>query len=107
MLWGPIGDRFGRRAPIAGGLVLFVIGSAGCAMAESAAAIIAWRVAQAVGACAGGSALVAAFADGTLRPMAWVIACSGVGRAVCAWWLTPQPARAPVEPPVSPKAVNS
>jgi DHA1 family bicyclomycin/chloramphenicol resistance-like MFS transporter len=53
LLWGPIGDRFGRRAPIAAGLVLFVIGSAGCALAESAAAIIAWRVVQAVGACAG------------------------------------------------------
>jgi len=53
LLWGPIGDRFGRRAPIAAGLVLFVIGSAGCALAGSATAIIAWRVVQAVGACAG------------------------------------------------------
>ena len=53
LLWGPIGDRHGRRRPIAVGLVLFVIGSAGCALAGSAPAIIAWRIVQAVGACAG------------------------------------------------------
>ena len=29
LLWGPIGDRYGRRISVAIGLVLFVIGSAG------------------------------------------------------------------------------
>ncbi len=53
LFWGPIGDRFGRRPPIAIGLVLFIIGSAGCALAGSAWAMISWRVVQAVGACAG------------------------------------------------------
>src|SRR3954469_8516067 len=53
LLWGPIGDRFGRRGPVAIGLVLFVIGSAGCALAASVGALIGWRVDQAVGACAG------------------------------------------------------
>ena len=53
LLWGPIGDRHGRRLPVAIGLVLFVIGSAGCALAGSAWALIGWRVVQAVGACAG------------------------------------------------------
>lgn len=53
LFWGPIGDRFGRRIPIALGIALFVIGSAGCAMSGSAEAIIGWRVVQAVGACAG------------------------------------------------------
>ena len=53
LLWGPIGDRHGRRAPVAIGLLLFVIGSAGCALAGSAWAMIGWRVVQAVGACAG------------------------------------------------------
>jgi len=43
-----------------------------------------------------GSALVAALADGTPRPMALVIACSGVGSAVCAWRLVRRTARAPV-----------
>jgi MFS transporter, DHA1 family, multidrug resistance protein len=52
LLWGPIGDRYGRRAPVAIGLVLFVIGSAGCALAHSPAAMIGWRAVQAVGACA-------------------------------------------------------
>ncbi len=53
LLWGPIGDRYGRRLPVAAGLVLFVIGSVGCALAPSPAAIIVWRVVQAVGGCAG------------------------------------------------------
>jgi len=53
LFWGPIGDRFGRRLPVAIGLVLFVIGSAGCALADSVGAMIGWRVVQAVGACAG------------------------------------------------------
>lgn len=53
LLWGPIGDRYGRRAPVAFGLVLFVIGSAGCALSTSAGSMIGWRLVQAVGACAG------------------------------------------------------
>ncbi len=52
LFWGPIGDRYGRRGPIAFGLVLFVIGSAGCALSGRAEAVIGWRVVQAVGACA-------------------------------------------------------
>src|SRR3712207_1840275 len=53
LLWGPIGDRHGRRFPVAIGLVLFAVGSAGCALAGSAWAMVGWRVVQAVGACAG------------------------------------------------------
>jgi DHA1 family bicyclomycin/chloramphenicol resistance-like MFS transporter len=53
LLWGPIGDRHGRRMPVAIGLLLFVIGSAGCALSGSAWTMVAWRVVQAVGACAG------------------------------------------------------
>ena len=53
LLWGPISDRHGRRLPVAIGLVLFVIGSAGCALAGNVWAMIGWRVVQAVGACAG------------------------------------------------------
>jgi DHA1 family bicyclomycin/chloramphenicol resistance-like MFS transporter len=53
LLWGPVGDRHGRRLPIAIGLVLFIVGSAGCAMAGSVEAMIAWRIVQAAGACAG------------------------------------------------------
>lgn len=53
LAWGPIGDRYGRRGPIAAGLVFFLIGSAGCALSQSVEQVIAWRVVQAVGACAG------------------------------------------------------
>ncbi|MDB6174143.1 MAG: drug transporter protein [Chthoniobacteraceae bacterium] len=53
LLWGPIGDRHGRRLPVAIGLVLFVIGSAGCALAGNIWSMIGWRVVQAVGASAG------------------------------------------------------
>ncbi|MEG3159416.1 multidrug effflux MFS transporter [Sphingomonas sp. LB2R24] len=53
LLWGPIGDRYGRRLPVAAGIVLFVIGSAGCALSDTAWQMIGWRVVQAVGACAG------------------------------------------------------
>jgi DHA1 family bicyclomycin/chloramphenicol resistance-like MFS transporter len=53
LVWGPIGDRFGRRGPVAIGLVLFVIGSAGCALSGSVWQMVFWRVVQALGACAG------------------------------------------------------
>lgn len=52
LIWGPIGDRFGRRMPVVAGIVLFLAGSAGCALAGSAGEMIFWRLMQAVGACA-------------------------------------------------------
>lgn len=52
LVWGPIGDRFGRRLPVIIGVVFFVIGSAGCALATGAASIIACRLVQAFGASA-------------------------------------------------------
>jgi MFS transporter, DHA1 family, multidrug resistance protein len=53
LLWGAVSDRVGRRLPVAIGIILFVIGSAGCALSGSAAEVIGWRIVQAVGACAG------------------------------------------------------
>lgn len=53
LVWGPVSDRYGRRLPLVIGLALFVIGSAGCASSGSAAALIGWRIVQAIGACAG------------------------------------------------------
>jgi MFS family permease len=41
------------QRPAAVGIVLFVIGSAECGLSASAGDMITWRVAQAVGACAG------------------------------------------------------
>lgn len=53
LFWGPLSDRYGRRLPVAIGIVLFVIGSAGCALAGTTSAIITWRIVQAIGASAG------------------------------------------------------
>lgn len=53
LLWGPVSDRYGRRRPIMAGIVLFIIGSAGCALSQSADQLIGWRILQALGACSG------------------------------------------------------
>ena len=53
LLWGPLGDRHGRRGSIAIGLVLFCLGSAGSALSGNVWTMVAWRVVQALGACAG------------------------------------------------------
>ncbi len=53
LLWGPISDRYGRRLPMLAGIVLFIIGSIGCAEATTLWHLIGWRVIQAAGACAG------------------------------------------------------
>ncbi|ACO79396.1 Drug resistance transporter Bcr/CflA subfamily protein [Azotobacter vinelandii CA] len=53
LLWGPISDRYGRRLPIAIGLVLFTIGSVGCALSTTVTQMMVWRVVQALGACVG------------------------------------------------------
>ena len=53
LVWGPLSDRIGRRLPLALGMVLFVLGSAGCALSGSIEQIVAWRVVEAMGACTG------------------------------------------------------
>ncbi|WP_263341608.1 multidrug effflux MFS transporter [Neisseria sp. Marseille-Q5346] len=53
LIWGPISDRIGRKLPLFIGMVLFVIGSVGCALSESMSAVVFWRIFQAVGACVG------------------------------------------------------
>lgn len=52
LLWGPLGDRYGRKRPIALGIVLFVMSSAGCALAPDIWSLTAWRFLNGVGACA-------------------------------------------------------
>ncbi|QQO49667.1 multidrug effflux MFS transporter [Raoultella ornithinolytica] len=53
LIWGPVSDRLGRRTPLFIGMVLFIIGSAGCALSDIIDRIIFWRVFQALGACTG------------------------------------------------------
>jgi DHA1 family bicyclomycin/chloramphenicol resistance-like MFS transporter len=35
LIWGPISDHFGRRLPLFIGMVLFIIGSVGCALSNA------------------------------------------------------------------------
>ncbi|WP_034939418.1 multidrug effflux MFS transporter [Erwinia mallotivora] len=53
LIWGPLSDHFGRRLPLFVGMVLFIIGSVGCALSENIGQIVFWRVFQALGACTG------------------------------------------------------
>ena len=50
---GPISDRIGRRKPLLAGIALYLLSSAGCALAGSVDALILFRFLQAVGGCAG------------------------------------------------------
>lgn len=53
LIWGPVSDHFGRRLPLFAGMVLFIVGSVGCALSENIGQIVFWRVFQALGACTG------------------------------------------------------
>lgn len=53
LVYGPLSDRIGRRGPLIFGLLLYVIASIGCAFAPSMEALIALRLLQALGGCAG------------------------------------------------------
>ncbi|WP_018616718.1 Bcr/CflA family multidrug efflux MFS transporter [Segetibacter koreensis] len=53
MLYGPLLDRFGRKNPLYIGIAVYLIASAGCAMATSVDALIWLRLLQALGSCAG------------------------------------------------------
>ena len=53
LLYGPLSDRFGRKPPLYAGIGLFVLASAGCALASSIESLIVLRFLQAFGGCAG------------------------------------------------------
>ena len=53
LLYGPLSDRFGRRPVLLAGQGIYLAGSVLCLMASGIGALIAGRVVQAVGACAG------------------------------------------------------
>ncbi|MHA6684085.1 multidrug effflux MFS transporter [Mesorhizobium sp. A556] len=50
---GPISDMVGRKTPLYAGLVLFIAGSIGAALAPSIGWLVAFRFVQGLGACAG------------------------------------------------------
>jgi len=53
LFMGPLSDRFGRRPVLLGGIGLFLCGSLAAALAGSITTLIAARIVQAVGGCAG------------------------------------------------------
>lgn len=77
LLYGPLLDRFGRKKPLYAGLTIYIIASLGCALTDSADALILVRFLQAVGGCAG---MVAAQAlvrdlfplDKTAQAFSWI-----------------------------------
>lgn len=63
VVYGPLLDRFGRKPPLAVGLVLFVLASLGCAFAPNVATLIGLRLVQALGGCVAQVASVAMVRD--------------------------------------------
>jgi DHA1 family bicyclomycin/chloramphenicol resistance-like MFS transporter len=53
LVYGPLSDQFGRRPVLLAGLVIYVLGGLGCALAPTVHILVAGRVFQALGACAG------------------------------------------------------
>ncbi|PRD41103.1 MFS transporter [Phyllobacterium phragmitis] len=52
LAYGPISDRFGRRAPLLIGLAIYVVSAIGAALSPSFAMLLGFRVLQGVGAAA-------------------------------------------------------
>lgn len=53
VIYGPLSDQYGRKLPLYLGLVLFAVGSVGCALAPDIHTLVAMRFVQGLGACAG------------------------------------------------------
>lgn len=53
IIYGPLSDMVGRKPPMVFGLVLFAVGSVGCALAPDIETLIVLRAIQGLGACAG------------------------------------------------------
>jgi DHA1 family bicyclomycin/chloramphenicol resistance-like MFS transporter len=53
VVYGPVSDSFGRKAPLYFGTVLYVAGTVGCGLAPSIGWLVAARFVQGLGACAG------------------------------------------------------
>lgn len=63
LLYGPLLDKFGRKKPLFIGLCVYILASAGCAVATSIEQLIILRVIQAIGSCAATVASVAMVRD--------------------------------------------
>jgi DHA1 family bicyclomycin/chloramphenicol resistance-like MFS transporter len=52
-LYGPIADRYGRKRPLLVGCAIYMLASIACVLAPSIESLVALRLAQALGGCAG------------------------------------------------------
>jgi len=83
VVYGPLADRFGRRAPLFAGLGLYTLASLLCALAPDIESLMAARLAQALGGCSGmviARAVVRDVTDerGAVRLMASLMLVMGV-----------------------------
>ncbi|MBE9606485.1 multidrug effflux MFS transporter [Acetobacteraceae bacterium H6797] len=81
--YGSFADRLGRRPPLLFGLVVFIIGSIGCALAGNVDELIIWRLVEGLGGCAGmviGRAIVRDRTEGeaAVRLMSMMMLAMGV-----------------------------
>ncbi len=53
IICGPLLDRYGRKRPLYGGLVLYILASIGCALSTSIEVLVLFRFLQALGGCVG------------------------------------------------------
>lgn len=63
LFYGPISDRYGRKKPLIAGIVLYILASILCALANNITALIAFRILQAAGAAASASLSMAMTKD--------------------------------------------
>jgi len=78
LVYGPMSDRFGRRPVLLAGVGLYMAGSVLCLLAQTVDMLIAARVLQGIGACAGPLLVRACVRDlyggsGSARIMSWVV----------------------------------
>lgn len=53
LIYGPLADRFGRKLPLIGGLILFIVASLACAATMDIEHLNLWRIVQAFGGASG------------------------------------------------------
>ncbi|MBK4718583.1 multidrug effflux MFS transporter [Azospirillum sp. YIM DDC1] len=53
LVYGPVSDRFGRRPALLGGILIYLVASAACALTDDIETLIVARFFQALGACCG------------------------------------------------------
>jgi DHA1 family bicyclomycin/chloramphenicol resistance-like MFS transporter len=53
LVYGPLSDRIGRRAPVLVGVAIYLVATLGCAFATSIPMMVSFRLLQALGGCAG------------------------------------------------------